>query len=225
MSDNEQNSSSKNEINQNELYYDLQSKEDNKVLKSIVKGYKKIENTNICYTDTGDSTSLNKSESDKIIIGDVKNHKTISKKTKKKKTEKEKEKNGKKLEEEPENIKDINNDSLDDSMKNNIFSCVRVNNPKGKKIYLNDLKENEIKNTNHNSKITKKDDFSKDIKIIIPKNLFDSSLDILNKNEIIYIIKKILSCCLSNFFSSLKYRARREFGLDLRYICSKKVKN
>ena len=42
MSDNEQNSSSKNEINQNELYYDLQSKEDNKVLKSIVKGYKKM---------------------------------------------------------------------------------------------------------------------------------------------------------------------------------------
>ena len=71
MSDNEQNSSSKNEINQNELYYDLQSKEDNKVLKSIVKGYKKIENTNICYTDTGDSTPLNKSESDKIIIGDA----------------------------------------------------------------------------------------------------------------------------------------------------------
>ena len=210
MSDNEQNSSSKNEINQNELYYDLQSKEDNKVLKSIVKGYKTIENTNICYTDTGDSTPLNKSESDKIIIGDVKNHKTISKKTKKKKTEKEKEKNGKKLEEEP---KDINNDLLDDSTKNKTFSNIGVYN-QIEKINLNDFKENEI--------YDKKDDFSNDITISTSKNLFDRSLDILNKNEITYIIKKILSFCLSNFFSSLKYRARREFGLDLRYICSKK---
>ena len=198
MSDNEQNSSSKNEINQNELYYDLQSKEDNKVLKSIVKGYKKIENTNICYTDTGDSTPLNKSESDKIIIGDAENHKTISKKTKQKKTEKEKEKNGKKLEEEP---KDINNDLLDNSTKSKTFSSIGVYN-QIEKINLNDFKENEIKNT-----YDKKDDFSNNITISTSKNLFDRSLDILNKNEITHIIKKILSCCLSNFFSSLKYRA------------------
>ena len=38
MSDNQENSTSKNDINQNELDYDLQSKEDNKVLKSIDKG-------------------------------------------------------------------------------------------------------------------------------------------------------------------------------------------
>ena len=114
------------------------------------------------------------------------------------------------MEKEP---KDINNDLLDNSTKSKTFSSIGVYN-QIEKINLNDFKENEI--------YDKKDDFSNDITISTSKNLVHKSLDILNKNEIIYIIKKILSCCLSNFFSSLKYRARREFGLDLRYICSKK---
>jgi len=43
MSDDQQNSTSKNDINQNEFDYDLQSKEDNKALESITEGYEKIE--------------------------------------------------------------------------------------------------------------------------------------------------------------------------------------
>ena len=227
MNENQEKSISNNDIYLNSLDYGLQSKTNNNGFESIFYAEYKAENIIKYITNEGNETSMTiiNKKPFKITISDVKNPKNISKRIEKKKKEKEEKNDVKKLEKkDSKESKDTGNDSFDDSMNKNIFSNIGINNQIRNKKNINNLKEYEIKNTYYTSKITKNDEFTNDIIIPIPKFLFDCSLDILYKKDIIYVNKTLLSYCLSNFIFSMEYRAKSEFGLKLKFICFKNIK-
>ena len=198
MSDNQKESTSKNNIDQYEDDNDPYYKADSNALESILftENEDKIENISIL-TSEGNETliNINDKKSSQINISYVLEPKKNLKKAENKKKE------------------------GDGPIINNTFQNIKVN-----KQILNNSKEYPIKKTYHTSKTTKKDDFSNNITIPIPKYLFDNSLEILFKKDIININKILLLYCLSNILFSIEYRAKMRYGLELKTISFINVK-